>query len=209
MNKKGKGAITIEAVMLMPMIIISIVLMIDVSLNAYLKSAVSSCVDLAISSVEYELKAKNDGDLLCKEDYCISPDTFIRGRLSRGISDELHVGINTGIIKSRIVESIVTNTGVDASKVDVSVRKNSFLFTSYISVNCRVELPSVMSRLYRKLNLDFDVLRSEKSIVIRDYFDMISLSESVARALKRNKSITEIIDAVNNLAYYVSKIIGG
>ncbi len=207
MKYKGKGAITIEAVILIPLLFLVILLIFDLSINAYLRTTITSNVASAVRSIEYEIKSKNDADITALKHYSISPQAFIYGRIERTISDELHLGIHSDVIKARVTNAIQSNTFINSCNVKVKVYK--FLFTTYISVDYQVDISGFMDGFYRKIGSSIGTMKSRESIVIKDYFDMIAFSESVVRAMKSSVSISEILDGVNNIAYYIAKIIGG
>ncbi len=206
---KKKGAITLEAAILVPILFVGLLLIIDLSLNAFIKSTVKSTVNNTLNSIAYELKAKNDDSLSQYINYDVAPSFIIDERLKRTISDEFHLGLDSGLIQNRIISSLTSKTLVKSSDISLSIKKYNLLFATYVIVDYSVKINTPMSGIYSKFGSELSTLKAKDKIVVKDYFGMIALSDSVSRALADNKPIAKLIDAINNFAYYVAKIMGG
>ncbi len=207
---KRKGVIFIEAVFVIPLIFLSILLVLDISLNAYLKSSVKSVVTNTLNSVEYELKSKNDLDLTVIKNYDITPENLIQAKLKRTILDEFHNNLDVELIKKRIVSQIKEKTLLKAEDIEVDViKQNGFPFHAKVIVKTNLKINTLLTGVYQKLNVGFERLETQDVIELNDYFSSITLIDAVGRALENNQDIAELIDSVWRLSEQVARLIGG
>ncbi len=206
---KSKGAITIEAAILTPILFLSLLLIIDISLNVYIKSSIKSVFSNSLNSFENELKANSDKNIKLDAKYDFAPDFIIQNALNSSMLDNMHLGLDTNIIKGRISKYIVEKTFLKKGEFSLNVTKNSLLFSSTIKVSMVANINTPLSGFYKKLGIDMGVLKISDSVVIKDYFFSISLINSLSRMIAKNKNIASLLDKLNNVAFYIYKIIGG
>ncbi len=207
-KKHRRGAMSIEAAICFPLFILIVLCSMDLAYLFYLKTSVTSRIEVAMEESETRIHEMTNSKFESGNANSKSHSERIKNRLEKTLFDEINSGISGGEIERSIGESIRKKLPITNDNLKIIAIPQKNLFSLSFSVYYDIELQTLFSDIYNKINPKLTRITGTKVFKIRNQFDEIVLIEVVVDILDENTNIGEVAQkirsAIQKLASYFS-----
>lgn len=206
---KRKGSLSLELVIIIPIIAFMLVIAIDIGYLIAAKGACSSKIYLGLEKASHKIHEMSNSSFNAKANAAVGSAARTKHRLSRSIFDEMNLSLASGGIKSTIESELLQAIGVDSSKINLHTKVHSSLFNTRISVAYEVDIVSIFSGFYNKIGSEIACVKGKKDLVVTNSFDRIHKIDLLERVLRQKTDLIDFIKEFKSALEDLSKSLFG
>ncbi len=193
--KKRKGVFTIEATLLIPIMLLIFMLFLDIVYLSFVKTSAKSSLESSALQSQSEMAELKNADFNALNASSNSIDVFIDNKLKRTIFDEINSGIDTKSFDKRAgIKLLATMQNKQNWLNSMHSNRNSALTFYSFNINYNFNFKSLLSKFYQKSRLSANNLQGTVAFKDHRIFDEIVSIDTVYSLIKDSNVTATIVE---------------
>ncbi len=193
--KKRKGVFTIEATLLIPIMLLIFMLFLDIVYLTFVKTSAKSKLELSALQSQSTMAELKNSDFNALNTSAENMNEFIDNKLKRNIFDEINAAIDTKSFDKRAsIKLIPAMQNKQPWLNNINSNRNSVLSFYSFNMNYNFNFTSLLSNFYRKSNLKANNMQGDVQFKDHRIFDEIVSIDTIYSLIKDSSVTGQIAD---------------
>lgn len=193
---KRRAVISLEAALLIPILLLLFLLLFDGLYLTYMKTAAKSGIELSLLEAKSNLSQLTNKDFNEMKTASADIDEFLADKLKRSILDELNLQVDETSFH-RYTEKRIASLLPGDSESDSSLltRRDSLFRTSY-KLDYDLFISSFLNKVYKGMHISLDRMIGTSSLKEHRIFDEIVSIDTGYYFAKHSKQVSKLLEQI-------------